>query len=60
MFFCLDPTEEIRRRKYFSKPRECPQCHKDGYLNIITELCPMCHEIFMDYLEYTYVKKPKQ
>lgn len=56
MFFCLDVVERWERRKYFSKPRECCQCHKKDYLNMITELCPICNEIFIDYLYDRYFK----
>lgn len=50
MFFCCDPWEEIKRRKYYSKPRKCGQCNKKNYLNYITGLCPMCNQIYIDYL----------
>lgn len=50
MFFCCDPYEEIKLKKYYSKPRECSQCNRYDYLNYITKLCPSCDEIFIDYL----------
>lgn len=50
MFFCCEPWEEIKRRKYYSKPRKCPQCKNIGYLNYNLGLCNICTEIYLDYL----------
>lgn len=54
MFDCLNAgsPESFRIKQYYSKKHECPQCHNIDFLNSSTDLCPICSEIFFDYLYY--------